>query len=132
MFSVMLIVRVLLVDLALVAVSSLISNTFSIVQQGHDISWYTEVVQTQFQIKQQLPANDPELAIAGGSYGLDLGLYYIRESAFAVLVPARDGCSCSSTEYYSYNVQAMLVMFWYVCPSVLHARCLWTTNIIVM
>lgn len=67
-------------DLALLAVSSLISNTFSIIQQGHDVTWYAEVVTVQFARKQTLPSNDAELAISGGSYGVDLVLYYFRES----------------------------------------------------
>ncbi|PSS02415.1 hypothetical protein BD289DRAFT_237725 [Coniella lustricola] len=78
--------------LAFLSISCIFSNTFSIVQQGRDITWYTENVTQQFVRKQNLPADDPELAIAGGSYGVDLALYYLQ--------------------YYSYNVQAMLVMFW--------------------
>lgn len=65
------------VDLALLAISALISNTFSLVQQGNDISNYVDVVTTQFEIIKKSP-HDPELAIAGGSFGLDLVLYYIR------------------------------------------------------
>lgn len=69
----------ILPDLALLAVSSLISTTFSIIQQGNDITWYAEIVTTQFERKQGLPSNDPEAAISGGSSGVDLVLYYIRK-----------------------------------------------------
>lgn len=68
---------VLFADLALLAISALISNTFSLVQQGNDIANYVDVVTTQFEIIKKSP-NDPELAIAGGSFGVDLVLYYIR------------------------------------------------------
>lgn len=77
----------------MLAASSLISTTFSIIQQGRDITWYKDVVTTQFKYKQTLPPKDPELAVAGGSVGVDEVLFNIQ--------------------YYSYNVQAMLVMFWY-------------------
>lgn len=65
-------------DLALLSVSALFSNTFSIVQQGRDITGYQDMVNEQFLRKQRLPGNDPELAIAGGSFGVDLVLYYLR------------------------------------------------------
>lgn len=66
-------------DLALLAISALISNTFSLVQQGNDITNYEEIVKTQFENIKEHP-HDPELAIAGGSYGADLILYYIRKT----------------------------------------------------
>lgn len=68
-------------DLALLSISALISNTCSMIQQGHDITWYTDIVTEQYVRKQKLPGSDPELAIAGGSFGLDLVLYYIRMAA---------------------------------------------------
>lgn len=58
--------------------SSLFSTTFSIVQQSRDITFYQDIVTEQFERKQKLPGDDPELAIAGGSFGSDLVLYYIR------------------------------------------------------
>lgn len=78
---------------------------------------------TQFQRKQTLPGNDPELAIAGGSYGFDLVLYYIRKCLWvlSLIFQPEQAPTCIAqvltvvTEYYSYNVQAMLVMFWYDC-----------------
>ncbi|KAK2595868.1 hypothetical protein N8I77_013660 [Diaporthe amygdali] len=78
--------------LSLLAVSSISSTTFSIVQQIRDITWYVDIVTEGFERKLRLPADDPELAIANGSFGVDLVLYYLQ--------------------YYSYSVQAMLVMFW--------------------
>ncbi|KAL1860245.1 hypothetical protein Daus18300_009299 [Diaporthe australafricana] len=61
-------------------------------QQIRDITWYVDIVTEGFERKLRLPADDPELAIANGSFGTDLVLYYLQ--------------------YYSYSVQAMLVMFW--------------------
>ncbi|KAI7781858.1 hypothetical protein LA080_014348 [Diaporthe eres] len=78
--------------LSLLAVSSISSTTFSIVQQIRDITFYVDIVTEGFERKLRLPADDPELAIANGSFGVDLVLYYLQ--------------------YYLYSVQAMLVMFW--------------------
>ncbi|KAH6640081.1 hypothetical protein BKA67DRAFT_596317 [Truncatella angustata] len=77
--------------ISLLAYFALISNTGSIVQQSHDITYYRDIVTEQFHRKTTFLQN-PELAIANGSYGLDLALYYIQ--------------------YYCYSVEAMLVMFW--------------------
>jgi hypothetical protein len=58
---------------------SLLSTTASIVQQSRDITWYRDMRIDQFNNgKDRL--NDPERAIANGSYGVDLALYYIRTS----------------------------------------------------
>ncbi|ROV94061.1 hypothetical protein VMCG_08219 [Cytospora schulzeri] len=78
--------------LALLSMSAVFSNVFSIIQQGRDITWYVDIQTESFERKLSLPPDDPEVAIAGGSFGVDLVLYYLQ--------------------YYSYNVQAMLVMFW--------------------
>lgn len=78
--------------LALLSIASVFSNVFSITQQCRDITWYVDVQTENFERKLRLPADDPELAIAGGSSGADLVLYYLQ--------------------YYLYSVQAMLVMFW--------------------
>lgn len=78
--------------LSLLAVSSISSTTFSIAQQIRDITFYVDILTEGFERKLRLPADDPELAIANGSFGVDLVLYYLQ--------------------YYLYNVQAMLVMFW--------------------
>ncbi|KAI0121322.1 hypothetical protein BJ170DRAFT_588289, partial [Xylariales sp. AK1849] len=77
--------------IALLSYFTLVSNTASIIQQVHDMTYYREVLQQQF-LRKTTFLDNPELAIANGSYGLDLVLYYIQ--------------------YYSYNVEAMLVMFW--------------------
>ncbi|KAK6083319.1 glycoside hydrolase [Seiridium cupressi] len=76
---------------SLLAYFALISDTASIIQQSFDITYYRDNLAGQFYRKTTLLEN-PELAIANGSYGLDLVLYYIQ--------------------YYSYNVESMLVMFW--------------------
>ncbi|ROV92884.1 hypothetical protein VSDG_06356 [Cytospora chrysosperma] len=78
--------------LALLSIASVFSNVFSITQQCRDITWYVDIQTENFERKLRLPADDPELAIAGGSSGADLVLYYLQ--------------------YYLYSVQAMLVMFW--------------------
>ncbi|KAI1343747.1 hypothetical protein F5Y15DRAFT_177170 [Xylariaceae sp. FL0016] len=76
---------------AIVAYWSCLSTTASIVQQIHDITWWQDVMMEQFRRTSKFSDN-PELAIANGSYGLDLALYYIQ--------------------YYTYNVEAMCVLFW--------------------
>ncbi|ORY58485.1 uncharacterized protein BCR38DRAFT_352843 [Pseudomassariella vexata] len=77
--------------IAMVSAFAILSTTASITQQIHDIIFYRDVITEQFMRKTTFLEN-PELAIANGSFGLDLVLYYIQ--------------------YYSYSVQAMLVMFW--------------------
>jgi hypothetical protein len=64
-------------DISLLAYFALISDTASIVQQAHDITSYRDLLAGQFDRKTRFQDN-PELAIANGSYGLDLVLYYIR------------------------------------------------------
>lgn len=65
--------------------SSLISNVFSIIQQGHDITWYVDIQTQSYERKLSLPAYDPELAIANGSFGVDLVLFYLRMDMVAPL-----------------------------------------------
>ncbi|KAK8093553.1 hypothetical protein PG997_000238 [Apiospora hydei] len=77
--------------LSILAFFTLFSTTASIIQQAHDITWYRDVMIAQFEHKKDNP-DSPENAIANGSIGLDLVLYYLQ--------------------YYSYSVEAMLVMFW--------------------
>lgn len=91
--------------------SSISSTTFSIVQQIRDITFYVDIVTEGFERKLRLPADDPELAIANGSFGVDLVLYYLR--ATSLVIPC-ESCAVltQAAEYYLYSVQAMLVMFW--------------------
>ncbi|KAK8086098.1 glycoside hydrolase [Apiospora phragmitis] len=77
--------------LSILSFFTLFSTTASIIQQAHDATWYRDVMIAQFEHKQVNP-DSPENAIANGSIGLDLVLYYLQ--------------------YYSYSVEAMLVMFW--------------------
>ncbi|KAI0139292.1 hypothetical protein BJ166DRAFT_126412 [Pestalotiopsis sp. NC0098] len=77
--------------ISLLSYFALISDSASITQQAYDITFYRDLLAGQFYRKTTFLEN-PELAIANGSYGLDLVLYYIQ--------------------YYSYNVESMLVMFW--------------------
>ncbi|KAK2026271.1 hypothetical protein LX32DRAFT_665421 [Colletotrichum zoysiae] len=76
---------------ACVAYFTLLSTTASIIQQVHDIITWRDMLWEQFNNKKLNP-NNPEQAIANGSVGMDLALYYIQ--------------------YYCYNVEAMFVMFW--------------------
>lgn len=64
-------------DLSILAFFTLFSTTASIVQQAHDITYYQDVMIDQFEHKKLNPGS-PENAIANGSIGLDLVLYYLR------------------------------------------------------
>ncbi|KAK8024910.1 hypothetical protein PG990_002733 [Apiospora arundinis] len=77
--------------LSILAFFTLFSTTASIIQQVHDITYYKDVMISQFEHKKD-NIDSPENAIANGSIGLDLVLYYLQ--------------------YYSYSAEAMLVMFW--------------------
>ncbi|KAK8112950.1 hypothetical protein PG984_013476 [Apiospora sp. TS-2023a] len=77
--------------IACVAICTLVSTATSIIQQIHVIGWYRDVVVQQFEAKQANPHN-PDNAIANGSTGLDLVLFYIQ--------------------FYCYNVESMFVLFW--------------------
>ncbi|KAH8651259.1 hypothetical protein BX600DRAFT_516840 [Xylariales sp. PMI_506] len=83
--------------ISLLSYFTLISNTASIVQQAHDITYYQDIVTEQFERRTSYLVN-PDLAIANGSFGFDLGLYYIQ--------------------YYAYNVEAMLVMAFELAQSI--------------
>lgn len=65
----------------------------SIIQQIHTMGWWNDVKTEQYHY---VVANvgHPEIAIAGPSVGLDLALFYIQN--------------------YTYNVNAMVFMFWSV------------------
>ncbi|KXJ87054.1 hypothetical protein Micbo1qcDRAFT_167787 [Microdochium bolleyi] len=75
----------------LLGVSTGLSTIASMTQQIHVMIYYEDILREQFRRKVHF-TESPELAIANGSFGLDLGLYYYQ--------------------YWSYNVQALLVMFW--------------------
>ncbi|KAK6836454.1 kinase- mitochondrial [Apiospora arundinis] len=77
--------------IACVAFCTLISTTTSIIQQIHVIGWYRDVVTDQFEAKLANP-DSPDNAIANGSTGMDLVLFYIQ--------------------FYCYNVESMFVLFW--------------------
>lgn len=64
-------------DISILAFFTLLSTTASIIQQGHDVTWYEDVVAEQFDRRVSYHVN-AESAIANGSVGLDLVLYYIR------------------------------------------------------
>lgn len=80
-------------DVAMLAFFTSLGTTASIIQQFHTIIDWNDIKLAQF-ANQQANADDPELAITGGSLGLDLVLFYIQ--------------------FYCYNVEALLVLFWCV------------------
>ncbi|EHA52307.1 hypothetical protein MGG_05800 [Pyricularia oryzae 70-15] len=76
---------------AMLAYFATLSILASLAQQTHDILRYRALVAEQFENRKLHPGN-PEIAIANGSVGLSLVLYYIQ--------------------YYCYAVEALSVMFW--------------------
>ncbi|KAK8078916.1 hypothetical protein PG994_002723 [Apiospora phragmitis] len=79
------------VNISCVAICTLVSTTMSIIQQIHVIGWYRDVVIEQAEAKLVNPGS-PDHAIANGSTGMDLVLFYIQ--------------------FYCYNVESMFVLFW--------------------
>ncbi|OTA57962.1 hypothetical protein K449DRAFT_374214 [Hypoxylon sp. EC38] len=94
---------------ALLSYSTLLGTVASIIQQFHTFIWWRDVKIEQYEyIAKHL--GSPEIAIAGPSVGLDLVLFYIRKSQ-----KAQTAIHSSLTmvlEYYTYNVEAMLTLFW--------------------
>lgn len=66
-----------------------VSIAASLVQQTHDIVRYTSVVKEQFENRKLHPGN-PEIAIANGSVGISLALYYIRQFALFPPTPKQE------------------------------------------
>lgn len=63
----------------------------SIVQQVHTMVWWNDVKQAQHRFLVDHVGN-PEVAITGGSAGVDLAFFYVQ--------------------YYTYNVDGLIVLFW--------------------
>ncbi|KAI0834296.1 hypothetical protein F5Y06DRAFT_175002 [Hypoxylon sp. FL0890] len=78
---------------ALLSYSTLLGTVASIIQQFHTFIWWRDVKTEQYEYTAEHLGN-PEIAVAGPSVGLDLVLFYIQ--------------------YYTYNVEAMLTLFWAV------------------
>ncbi|KLU90183.1 hypothetical protein MAPG_09147 [Magnaporthiopsis poae ATCC 64411] len=76
--------------IAMLSYFATLSIAASLVQQTHDVVRYRSLVKEQFENRKLHPGN-PEIAIANGSVGVSLALYYIQ--------------------YYCYSVEAMCVMF---------------------
>ncbi|KAI1501822.1 hypothetical protein F5X99DRAFT_418251 [Biscogniauxia marginata] len=76
---------------ALLSYFTFLSTAASIAQQVHTIVWWRDVKIEQYE-HAIINLGSPEIAIAGPSVGVDLVLFYIQ--------------------FYSYNVEAMLVFFW--------------------
>jgi hypothetical protein len=79
-------------DVAMLGFFASLHTTASIVQQIHTIVRWRDI-KTEQHANIVANAGDPELNITGASTGLDLVLFYIQ--------------------YYAYNVEALLVLFWY-------------------
>jgi hypothetical protein len=92
----------------LLAGGTLVSTVGSISQQIHDIVRYEDVIREQFAHRAGA-SNNPEVAIANASVGVDLVLYYIRRDRLPPFSPTK---LTPFPEYYLYNVQSLLVMFW--------------------
>ena len=86
--------------------------TVSIIQQVRVIGWYRDVVTEQFEGRLTNP-NNPDNAITNGSGGMDLVLSYIRRSLLSIFTAILPHVVL---ELYLYNVESMLVLFWYVIP----------------
>ncbi|KAI1444305.1 hypothetical protein F5Y02DRAFT_179503 [Annulohypoxylon stygium] len=78
---------------ALLSYSTLLGTIGSIIQQFHTLVWWRDIKTEQYEYTLE-HLGSPEIAIAGASFGLDLVLFYIQ--------------------YYTYNVEAMLTLFWAV------------------
>ncbi|KAI0882626.1 uncharacterized protein GGS22DRAFT_195851 [Annulohypoxylon maeteangense] len=78
---------------ALLSYSTLLGTIGSIIQQFHTFVWWRDIKTEQYEYTLR-HLGSPEIAIAGASFGLDLVLFYIQ--------------------YYTYNVEAMLTLFWAV------------------
>ncbi|KAI0602460.1 hypothetical protein F4775DRAFT_537336 [Biscogniauxia sp. FL1348] len=76
---------------ALLSYFTCLSTAASIAQQIHTIVWWRDVKIEQYE-HSIMNLGRPEIAIAGPSVGVDLVLFYIQ--------------------FYSYNVESMLVFFW--------------------
>ncbi|KAI2632715.1 hypothetical protein GGS26DRAFT_89713 [Hypomontagnella submonticulosa] len=76
---------------ALLSYFTLLGSIASVIQQFHTFVWWRDVKIQQYEYT-VAHLGSPEIAIAGPSAGLDLVLFYIQ--------------------YYTYNVEAMLTLFW--------------------
>ncbi|KAI1410994.1 hypothetical protein F5Y13DRAFT_201747 [Hypoxylon sp. FL1857] len=94
---------------ALLSYSTLLGTVASIIQQFHTFVWWRDVKIEQYEYTAK-HLGSPEIAIAGPSVGLDLVLFYIRksENTFAYI----NVLLTIVSEYYTYNVEAMLTLFW--------------------
>lgn len=62
----------------MIAYSTLLGTSMSIVQQSYDITHWEELAIEAWELVSTLP-DSPELATAQGAVGLDLILFYIRK-----------------------------------------------------
>lgn len=78
-------------DLAMLSGFVTVNVVASIVQQVHTMVWWNDVKQAQHRFLVDHVGN-PEVAITGGSAGVDLAFFYVQ--------------------YYTYNVDGLIVLFW--------------------
>lgn len=81
-------------------------------QQLHTYLRWSSIKLAQFDYV-RANAGNPELSVAGPSVGIDIAFFYIRR--FPQLFVAWAVTNCLA-EYYCYNVEAILVVSWYVHP----------------
>jgi len=67
----------------------------SIIQQIHTAADWSSIKQAQYEAKIKDISN-PVLVVTGATQGFDRGLFWIQ--------------------FYSYNVDSLLIVFWYVLP----------------
>jgi hypothetical protein len=78
-------------DIAMLSGFVIVNIIASIIQQIHTMVWWNDAKQAQHKDLVDHVGN-PEVAITGGSAGIDLALFHIQ--------------------YYTYNVDALIVLFW--------------------
>lgn len=91
--------------------STTLGSAASIAQQLHTIARWRDIKIEQHQHALENLGN-AELVVAGQSYGLDLVLFYLRMPSLNTCIAVR--LTQRIAEFYSYNVTALAVFFWFV------------------
>lgn len=106
-------------DVALLAFFTSLSTAASMAQQLHTCFRWTTIQLEQFDyVKANI--ENPELSIAGASFGLDLVLFYIRGySPSCIDLQRKIALLTRAVEFYSYNVESILVASWCVATRTL-------------
>jgi hypothetical protein len=98
-------------DVAFLSYFTGLSSLASVAQQIHTIARWRDIKTEQY-YHSVTNVGNPELAVAGPSTGLDLVLFYIRECGRLHILD----CTMLTfgIEFYSYGVESLLVLFWFV------------------